>query len=144
MLTEGAGHGRKKKLIDAVHRLQPARLTTAVFKQEGENILDQLMTLSLYLDASPGGSDPDSGAAAKVGASKLKPLLRPRTLALADTDGPATQFAEKIIAAISLENSKINASKLESELETQDRQASNFYGGADLSHDAVVAATSSD
>ena len=142
MLTEDAGHGRKKKLIDAVHRLQPARLTTAVFKEEGENILDQLMTLSLYLDASPGGSDPDSGTATKVGASKLKPLLRSR--ALADTDGPVTQFAEKIIAAISLENSKINASKLESELETQDRQASNFYGGADLSHDAVVAATSSD
>ena len=35
-------------------------------------------------------------------------------------------------------------SALESELETQDRQASNFYGGADLSHDAVVAATSKD
>ena len=50
---------RKRKLIDAVHRLQPARLTTARFKQEGINILDQLTNMGLYLDASPGGTDAD-------------------------------------------------------------------------------------
>ena len=54
------------------------------------------------------------------------------------------QLAEDIVSAISVENSRIDRSALESELETQDRQASNFYGGADLSHDAVVAATSKD
>ena len=54
------------------------------------------------------------------------------------------QFAGKIIAAISVENSKIDVGKLESDLEAQDRRAPNFYGGADLSHDAVVAETSKD
>ena len=51
---------------------------------------------------------------------------------------------QRIFSEISLENSKIDLNRLESELEEQDRQASNFYGGADLSHDAVIAATSND
>ncbi|KAM5536989.1 hypothetical protein V8D89_009318 [Ganoderma adspersum] len=112
------GAEQKRKLIDAVHRLQPARLTTARFKQEGMNILEQLTNLGIYLDASPGGTDVDPHIAAVL--------------------------AAKIVSAISTENSKIDLDKLESDLEAQDRQASNFYGGADLSHDAVVAETSKD
>ncbi|KAM5536987.1 hypothetical protein V8D89_009316 [Ganoderma adspersum] len=46
--------------------------------------------------------------------------------------------------AISVVNSRIDQNALESGLETQDHQASNFYGGADLSHDAAVAPTSED
>ena len=59
---------RKAKLIDAIHRLQPARLTTAFFKQEGMNILSQIVLLGFYLDASPGGSSPDPDIAAKASA----------------------------------------------------------------------------
>ena len=66
--ADGAAGGRKAKLIDAIHRLQPARLTTAMFKQEGMDVLDQLMTLSFYLEAAPGGSDRDQLMAAKVSA----------------------------------------------------------------------------
>ena len=51
---------------------------------------------------------------------------------------------QAIILDIGLENSKVDLNRLETELEAQDRQASNFYSGADLSHDAVVAATSND
>ena len=57
---------RKKKLIEAIHGLQPARLTTAFFKQEGTNVMQQLELLDLYLDAMPGGSDPDDLIAARV------------------------------------------------------------------------------
>ncbi|KAM5536990.1 hypothetical protein V8D89_009319 [Ganoderma adspersum] len=125
------GAEQKRKLIDAIHRLQPARLTTARFKQEGTNILDQLTNIGLYLDASPGGAEPDARIAAKATDSAGGP-------------GGVIQFAEKIITAISVENSSIDVGKLESDLEAQDRTASNFYGGADLSHDAVVAETSKD
>ena len=65
---------RKAKLIEAIHGLQPARLTTSFFKQEGENIMAQLVTLQLYLDASPGGSDEDPDMAAYV---NPHPLLVP-------------------------------------------------------------------
>ncbi|KAI1781863.1 hypothetical protein LXA43DRAFT_1069641 [Ganoderma leucocontextum] len=107
------GAEQKAKLIAAIHRLQPARLTTALFKREGMNILDQLMTLKLYLDASPGGSNPNPSAAAKASAYLSTPPL-----------------------------THIDLNELETDLETQDRQLGGFYGGADLSHDAVVSATS--
>ncbi|KAI1791439.1 hypothetical protein LXA43DRAFT_1140910 [Ganoderma leucocontextum] len=134
------GKQQKAKLIDAIHRLQPARLTTAFFKQEGTNILNQLETLKLYLGAWL-GSDPDPAMAAKASACP-----RSRRPAPADTEATAMctflQLANAIIFRIILENNEIDLNKLETELETQDRQSSSFYGGADLSHDAVVAATS--
>ena len=68
-------HHRKKKLIDAIHGLQPARLTTAFFKQEGENIMQELVSLQMYLDASPGGSDPDPTIAAYVSPLPISELL---------------------------------------------------------------------
>ncbi|KAM5536991.1 hypothetical protein V8D89_009320 [Ganoderma adspersum] len=113
-LVEGAE--QKKKLIDAIQGLQPARLTTAFFKQEGENIMQELVTLQMYLDASPGGSDPDPTIAAYI--------------------------AKKLIKSITEENNTIDLSKLELELEAQDRTSSLFYGGDDLSHDEVVATAS--
>ncbi|KAI1781862.1 hypothetical protein LXA43DRAFT_593590 [Ganoderma leucocontextum] len=109
-LIEGAE--QKKELIDAIHGLQPSRLTTAFFKQEGTNIMQQLVTLKLYLDASPGGSNPDPVIAAYV--------------------------AKELIDAITKENAAIDLNQLESDLETQDRTSDLFYGGDDLSHDNVV------
>ena len=50
----------------AIHRLQPARLTTARFARMGASIVDQLLNLGLYLDASPGGAEPDARVAAKA------------------------------------------------------------------------------
>ena len=47
-----------------------------------------------------------------------------------------------MISDISAKNSKIDLHALEAELEAQDRSASDFYGGADLSLEAVVAETS--
>ena len=129
---------RKSKLVNAIHHLQPARLTMARFEKEGIHIMDQLQTLSFYLTVSPGGSEADPAMAAK--ASPLPPFL-----ASVDTDtelSSVLQFAEKMVSDISAKNSRIDLNELESELEVQDRSASNFYGGADLSHDAVVAETS--
>ncbi|KAM5536988.1 hypothetical protein V8D89_009317 [Ganoderma adspersum] len=113
-LVEGAE--QKARLIEAIHGLQPARLTTSFFKQEGENILAQLVTLQLYLDASPGGEDEDPDMAAYI--------------------------AKKLIKSITEENDTIDLDKLETDLETQDRTSGLFYGGDDLSHDEVVATAS--
>ena len=48
-----------------------------MFKQEGTNILDQLMTLGVFLDVASGGSERDELMAAKVSACELKSLLIP-------------------------------------------------------------------
>ena len=52
------------------------------------------------------------------------------------------QYEDMIIEDIRLENKEINPDKIETDLEKEDRLSILFYGGADLSHDAVVAATS--
>ena len=52
------------------------------------------------------------------------------------------QYADMIIEDIRLENKEIDPDKIETDLEKEDRLSILFYGGADLSHDAVVAATS--
>ncbi|KAI1791438.1 hypothetical protein LXA43DRAFT_1094580 [Ganoderma leucocontextum] len=113
-LVQGAE--QKKKLIEAIHGLQPTRLMTAFFKQEGTIIMQQLETLKLYLDTSAGGSDPDPEFAAYLG--------------------------KKIIDAIAEENDAIDLNKLESDLETQDRTSGLFYGEDDLGHNEVVAIAS--
>ncbi|PIL25614.1 hypothetical protein GSI_11363 [Ganoderma sinense ZZ0214-1] len=125
-LFEGAE--QKRKLVNAIHQLQPARLTMARFEKEGVHIMDQLLTLSFYLSVSPGGSEADAAMAAKASVSPL----------------PLASLAKKMVSDISDKNSKIDLNQLESDLEAQDRQARNFYGGADLSHDAVIAGTSKD
>ena len=65
-------------------------------------------------------------------------------LTYGDPAGPSvlSQLADRITESIRLENKEIDPDKIETELETQDRVAIMFYGGADLSHDAVVVATS--
>ncbi|PIL25615.1 hypothetical protein GSI_11364 [Ganoderma sinense ZZ0214-1] len=138
------GAEQKKKLVNAIHRLQPARLTTALFDRMGASILDQLTNLGLYFDASPGGAEPDARIAAKASFRFRFHLSSYSGSGVSANEGrrPDVQYAAKIIAEISADNSKIDVGALESELEVQDRKASNFYGGADLSHDAVVAETS--
>ncbi|KAI1791442.1 hypothetical protein LXA43DRAFT_429416 [Ganoderma leucocontextum] len=111
-LVEGAE--QKKKLIDAIHSLQPTRLTTAFFQQEGTNIMNQLESLDDYLGAMPGSSDPDPSFAART--------------------------AKSIVAHIQAADDDIHLDKLETGLETQDRTSGLFYGGDDLTHDQVVAA----
>ncbi|PIL25616.1 hypothetical protein GSI_11365 [Ganoderma sinense ZZ0214-1] len=110
-LVQGAE--QKAKLIDAIHALQPSQLTTAFYKQEGTNIMNQLESLDDYLDAMPGGSDPDPDFAART--------------------------AKRIILHIQTENAAIDLGPLEDELEVQDRSSSLFYGGDDLSRDQVIA-----
>ena len=58
--------GRKRKLIEAIHGLQPARLTAALLKQEGGHVLGHLEALDLYLAAMPGGAEPNPAIAARV------------------------------------------------------------------------------
>ncbi|PIL25613.1 hypothetical protein GSI_11362 [Ganoderma sinense ZZ0214-1] len=112
------GEEQKKKLVAAIHGLQPARLTTAFFKREGTKIMEQLTTLQLYLDASPGGSDPDPTIAAYIG--------------------------KKLIKKIAEEQAAIDLNELEGELEREDRSSSLFYGGDDLSRAEVVATAAPD
>lgn len=40
---------RKTRLIDAIHSLQPSRLTINYFKKEAENIQEQMEVMDLYL-----------------------------------------------------------------------------------------------
>ena len=52
------------------------------------------------------------------------------------------QIANKLIKSITDENDAIDLDQLETDLETQDRTSSLFYGDDDLSHDEVVAVAS--
>ena len=52
------------------------------------------------------------------------------------------QIANKLIKSITDENDAIDLNQLETDLETQDRTSSLFYGDDDLSHDEVVAVAS--
>ena len=52
------------------------------------------------------------------------------------------QIANKLIKSITDENDAIDLDQLETDLETQDRTSSLFYGDDDLSHDEVVATAS--
>ena len=52
------------------------------------------------------------------------------------------QIANKLIKSIMDENDAIDLDQLETDLETQDRTSSLFYGDDDLSHDEVVATAS--
>ena len=52
------------------------------------------------------------------------------------------QIAKKLIKSITDENDTIDLDQLETDLETQDRTSSLFYGGDDLSHADVVATAS--
>ncbi|KAM5536753.1 hypothetical protein V8D89_009592 [Ganoderma adspersum] len=116
------GAEQKERLIAAIHGLQTVRLTTAFFRQEGRNVVQQqLETLHVYLDSSA-GSDAEPMVAASM-----------RDL----------QIAEKLVNTIT-ENgaTESDLNKLEVDLEAQDRTANPFYSGDDLGHDAVVSAAS--
>ena len=60
---------RKTRLIDAIHGCQVARLHIANFRKEADWLLQELVLLSNYLDASTGGSDPDANIALRVSRS---------------------------------------------------------------------------
>ena len=48
----------------------------------------------------------------------------------------------KIVSRIAEENTAIDLSRLESDLEAQDRTSDLFYGGNDLTHGEVVSSAS--
>ncbi|KAF9224618.1 hypothetical protein BS17DRAFT_780165 [Gyrodon lividus] len=99
---------QRSNLIDNIQGLQPARLSTAFFKHEATNITQQLELIVGYVKVLK--SSPE---AAKV-------------------------LSDLIVNNIIAENTKIDWTSLEKELETQDKASPSYYGGADLSTEEVV------
>ena len=79
---------------DQAHRRHPpvpaGRLDIAYFKREATNILQQLELMADYLDALPGGSDPDEDAAAYVSPS----------------NAPSTQIAEPALLCTAVQEDR--------------------------------------
>jgi hypothetical protein len=108
-LVEGAE--QKTKLIDAIQGCQPGRLCIKYYKAQADNILQQLETLVVYLQASSGpDADPDV----------------------------AKYLATSIGNAISAADAAIDWTQMEQDLEAQDRSSGNYYGDDDLPTDQVV------
>jgi hypothetical protein len=57
---------RREKLIDAIHSLQIARLSTAYFSEESTNLVQLLEVLFVYLGAAGTGPDADKATATYV------------------------------------------------------------------------------
>ncbi|KAL0570072.1 hypothetical protein V5O48_011890 [Marasmius crinis-equi] len=105
------GAEQKRRLIEAIHALQPARLTIDFYKRQATNINQQLELFKLYFKEM----------------NKEQPkqdLLK--------------AYQEEIFSNLTENDDAIDWGKLEDELETQDRTAGNFYGGDDLPRDEVV------
>ncbi len=101
--------------------------------------MNQLESLDDYLDAMPGGSDPDPDFAAKVRGVCLRSGSAGAVCGDADC-GLLVQTMKKIIQHIQAENKLIDLGAIEDGLESQDRSSNLFYGGDDLSRDQVIAA----
>ncbi|KAJ7813990.1 hypothetical protein B0H14DRAFT_2851496 [Mycena olivaceomarginata] len=108
------GADQKKKLIQAIHDCQPARLCIAFFKAEAEIILQQAELIVTYVEfASEKKEDPESKKAAeKIGSQIIKKILD--------------------------EDLKIDWRKLEKNLEAQDKKSESFYGDDDLDFYTVL------
>jgi hypothetical protein len=112
-IVEGAE--QKTKLIDAIHSCQSSRLAIKYFKIQADNIIQNLTTIALYVDASVG------------------------TPTMPANPAVAAYLGQAILSSISALDADIDWTKLEADLDTQDRSSGLFYGDDDLPGDQVVA-----
>jgi hypothetical protein len=112
-VVEGAE--QKAKLIDAIHSCQSSRLAIKYFKTEADNIIQNLTTIALYVDAMVGTDQMPANPAV------------------------ATYLGQAIMTSISKLDAAINWDGLESQLDAQDRTSGLFYGDDDLPASQVVA-----
>jgi len=111
-IVEGAQ--QKSDLINAIHSCQSSRLAIKYFKVQADNVLQNLTTMALYLDALVG-----------TATKKANPAV-------------AAYLADGIMQSISDSDATIDWSELEGELETQDKTSGLYYGDDDMSTADVI------
>jgi hypothetical protein len=111
-IVEGAE--QKEKLINAIHGCQSSRLAIKYFKTQADNIIQNLTTIALYVDAMVG------------------------TPTMPANPAVATYLGQAIMSSISSLDAAIDWTALETQLDTQDRSSGLFYGDDDLPADQVI------
>ncbi|EAU82446.2 hypothetical protein CC1G_08197 [Coprinopsis cinerea okayama7 len=108
------GAQQKTKLIDGIHKCQPARLCVAYFKAEAENITQRTELIRQYLEAlSSSKEDPDAKAAAEL-------------------------YRKKILEELQKADFEIDWRQLETKLRNSDVKDASFYGANDLHFEDVI------
>jgi hypothetical protein len=105
------GAEQKTQLINAIQTCQPSRLCIKFYKNEMDNIMQQLALLQAYLPVAYGPS--------------ANPVI-------------ANYLATTIINNIVALDAAIDWTQMETDLETQDKTSGNFYGDDDLATATVI------